>query len=51
VLARERGCRHARGPSALVQESTERQLAEIGGRLAGMQTRLQSVERVLKDVE
>jgi hypothetical protein len=33
-----------------VQEGTE-QLAEIGGRLAEMQTRLQSVERVLEDVE
>jgi hypothetical protein len=51
VLAREREYRTIADRSALVQESTERQLAEIGGRLAEMQTRLQSVERVLKDVE
>ena len=51
VLAREREYRTLADRSALVQESTERQLAEIGGRLAEMQTRLQSVERVLKDVE
>jgi hypothetical protein len=51
TLAREREYRTLADRSALVQESTERQLAEIGGRLAEMQTRLQSVERVLKDVE
>jgi hypothetical protein len=51
ALAREREYRSLADRSALVQESTERQLAEIGGRLAEMQTRLQSVERVLKDVE
>jgi hypothetical protein len=51
VLARESEYRTLADRSALVQESTERQLAEIGGRLAEMQTRLQSVERVLKDVE
>jgi hypothetical protein len=51
TLAREREYRTLAERSALVQESTERQLAEIGGRLAEMQTRLQSVERVLKDVE
>ena len=51
TLAREREYRTLADRSALVQESTERQLAEIGGRLAEMQTRLQSVERVLKEVE
>ena len=51
ALAREREYRTLADRSALLQEGTERQLAEIGGRLAEMQTRLQSVERVLKDVE
>ena len=51
VLAREREYRTLADRSAVVQESTERQLAEIGGRLAEMQSRLQSVERVLKAVE
>jgi TolA-binding protein len=32
-----------------MQKSTERQLADIGGRLAEMQTRLQTFERILKD--
>jgi hypothetical protein len=51
ALAREQEYRTLADRSALVLESTERQLAEIGGRLAEMQSRLQSVERVLKDVE
>lgn len=33
------------------QEGTERQLAELGGRLAAMESRMTSLERVLKDVE
>jgi hypothetical protein len=51
VLARESEYRTLADRSTLVQESTERQLAELGGRLAEVQTRLQSVERVLKEVE
>lgn len=51
VLARDTQYRAIADKSALVQESTERQLAEIGGRLAEMQSRLQSMERILKDVE
>jgi hypothetical protein len=51
VLARENEYRLIADKAVLVQESTERQLAEVGGRLAEMQTRLQTLERVLKDVE
>ena len=51
ALARDDQYRAIADKSALVQESTERQLAEIGGRLAEMQSRLQSMERILKDVE
>ena len=51
VLARENEYRLIADKAVLVQESTERQLAEVGGRLAEMKTRLQSLERVLKDVE
>jgi len=51
LLAREDEYRRLAEKSAASQESTERHLAELGGRLAEMQTRLQSVERILKDVE
>jgi hypothetical protein len=51
VLAREHEYRAIADKAVLVQESTERQLAEMTGRLAEVQTRLQSVERILKDVE
>ncbi|MDG4790909.1 hypothetical protein O7626_34215 [Micromonospora sp. WMMD1102] len=33
------------------QQNTERQLAEVGSRLAAMEARMVSLERVLKDVE
>jgi hypothetical protein len=33
------------------QQTTERQLAEIGDRLTAMEARMASLERVLKDVE
>lgn len=51
VLAREDEYRRIADRSLLVQESVERQLAELGGRVAEMQTRLQTLERVLKEVE
>lgn len=51
LLAREKEYHVIADKAVLVQESTERQLAEISGRLAEMQTRLQSVEHILKDVE
>lgn len=51
VLAQDSQYRSIADKSAMVQESTERQLAEIGGRLAEMQSRLQAMERILKDVE
>ena len=51
VLARESEYKKLADKAVLVQESTERQLAELGGRLAEMQSRLQSFERILKDVE
>ena len=50
ALAGEKHRRGAAENAVLVQESTESQLADIGGRLAEMQTRLQSFERILKDV-
>ncbi|MFY1688900.1 hypothetical protein [Plantactinospora sp. WMMB782] len=33
------------------QQNTERQLTEVGARLAAMEARMVSLERVLKDVE
>ncbi|MCK9921191.1 hypothetical protein MXD61_04615 [Frankia sp. AgPm24] len=51
VLARENEYRAIADKAVLFQEGAERQLAELVGRLAEIQTRLQSVERILKDVE
>lgn len=51
MLAREDEYRKIADRTVLVQETTERHLAELGGRLAEMQSRLQALERVLKDVE
>ncbi|MCM3925812.1 hypothetical protein ND748_29585 [Frankia sp. AiPs1] len=50
-LAREKEYRTIADRAVLFQEGTERQLAELGGRLAEMQTRLRSVEGILKEVE
>lgn len=50
VVAQENRHRQVADSAVAVQESTERQLADIGGRLAEMQTRLQTFERILKDV-
>ena len=51
VLAREDGYRQLAETAVRSQESTERQLTELGTRLAGIETRMTSVERVLKEVE
>lgn len=51
ILAREGEYRRIADRSLLVQEAVERQLTELGGRVAEMQTRLQTLERVLKEVE
>ncbi len=51
VLARESEYRRIADKSLLVQESVERHLAELGGRVAEMQTRMQTLERLLKEVE
>lgn len=50
-VARENEYRTIADKALALQESTERQLAEIGGRLAEVQTRMTSLERVLKEVE
>lgn len=50
-LSREKEYRTIADRSVLVQEGTERQLVEISGRLTEMQSRLKSLERVLKEVE
>jgi hypothetical protein len=51
LLAREEEYRTIADKAVLLQERTERQLTEINGHLAEMQSRLQSLERILKDVE
>jgi hypothetical protein len=50
-LAREKEYRTIVDRAVLVQEGTGRELTEISGRLVEMQTRLESVERILKEVE
>jgi hypothetical protein len=50
-LAREKEYRTIADRAVLVQEDTGRELTEISGRLVEMQTRLESVERILKEVE
>lgn len=51
VLARDFEYRTLAEKSVRAQESAERQLAGIQGRLTDMQRRVQSVERVLKEIE
>jgi hypothetical protein len=51
LVVREDQYRSIAEKAVAVQESTERQLAEIAARLTEVQSRLQSLERVLKDVE
>ncbi|MBE1486081.1 hypothetical protein [Plantactinospora soyae] len=51
ILAREDKYKTLAETAVRTQEGTERQLAELGSRLAAMETRMTSLERVLKDVE
>jgi hypothetical protein len=51
ILAREDMYKTLAETAIRTQEGTERQLAELGSRLATMETRMTSLERVLKDVE
>ncbi|CAL9327154.1 hypothetical protein [Streptomyces sp. SudanB182_2057] len=50
-LAREKEYRTIADRAVLVQEGMERQLAEINGQLTEMRGRLESLERVLSEVE
>ena len=51
VLARQDEYRALASKAVLVQENTERHLAEQGRTLAEMHSRLQVLERILKDAE
>ncbi|CAO5250751.1 hypothetical protein [Frankia sp. AgKG'84/4] len=50
-MAREGEYRTIADKGVLVHEAIERQLAELGGRLAEMHSRLHALERVLKEVD
>jgi hypothetical protein len=50
-LARESEYKALAEAAAAGQQRIERQLAEVSGQLAGLQSRTESMERVLKDVE
>ncbi len=51
LLARESEYRSLADKAVVVQEGTERRLTEITGQLVEVQTRLKSLELILKDVE
>lgn len=51
TLAREVEYRKLAETAVRTQESTERQLAELGERMADLQARMSSLERILKEVE
>jgi nitrate/nitrite-specific signal transduction histidine kinase len=51
TLAREAEYRKLAETAVRTQEATERQLADLGERFEQMQTRLASIERILKQVE
>ena len=51
ALAREDEYRKLAETSVRTQENTERLLTQLGERLAGMEARMASVERVLSEVE
>ncbi|MFE7311858.1 hypothetical protein ACFU7T_01895 [Streptomyces sp. NPDC057555] len=51
VLARDYEYRTLAERSVRIQESTERQLVEINSRLGDLNNRMESVERILKQVE
>jgi uncharacterized glyoxalase superfamily metalloenzyme YdcJ len=51
MLAREDSFRTIAEASVRAQEQTERHLAELGTRLAELDSRMTSLERILKEVE
>jgi hypothetical protein len=51
TLAREQEYRTLAERAVRTQESTERRLAELTGRLTDLHSRMQAVERILKAVE
>ncbi len=51
VMAREGEYRTIADKGVLVHEAIERQLAELGGRLAETHSRLHALERALKKVD
>lgn len=51
VLAREQEYRTLAAAAVRTQENTERHLAELGGRLTEMQSRMESLERMLAVVD
>ncbi len=51
VLAREQEYRALAEAAIRSQENTERQLADLSGRLSEMRSRMDSLERILKEVE
>jgi hypothetical protein len=51
ALAREDEYRKLAETAVRTQENTERLLVELGNRVAGMESRMASVEQVLKEVE
>ncbi|MEU6098762.1 hypothetical protein [Streptomyces sp. NPDC047079] len=51
ILARDHAYRTLAEQTARAQEVTEQRLAGIDERLAEVQTRMQSVERILKEIE
>jgi hypothetical protein len=51
ILAREHQYRTLAEKSVRIQEATQQHLAGIDGQLADVQNRMQSVERILKEIE
>jgi hypothetical protein len=51
LLSREEAYRTLAEKAVLTQQNTERRLAEHGERLADVQSRMDSLERILKEVE
>lgn len=51
TLAREKEYRTLAETAVRAQENTERKLTEVSERIAELHTRMESLERILKDVE
>jgi hypothetical protein len=51
TLAREGEYRKLAETAVRTQDDTQRELAALGGRLAEMESRMASMERILKEVE